>query len=232
MNTDNTKIDYSVSIAKGILGAIPFVGPLIAETVGSIIPRQRIDRINDFLLILENKIEETQRETAKIKFQNEKFIDILEDSMVQASRALSSERKEYIASIVSNGISDEEVEHIQKKLLLNILNELSDTEIIVLQGYGLPPGEDREYFEKHKEILLPPIVTMRTRDQNGIDDKTLYDAQRNHLVRMNLIVPKYKSLKKGETPEFDAATGTMKSQGYKVTSLGRLLLRNIGLKTW
>ena len=53
MNTENTKKDYAVSIGKGILGAIPIVGPLMAETVGSIIPNQRIDRINDFLLKLE-----------------------------------------------------------------------------------------------------------------------------------------------------------------------------------
>ncbi|SDP81695.1 hypothetical protein [Desulforhopalus singaporensis] len=232
MSTENTKTDYSVLIGKGILGAIPFVGPLIAETVGATIPNQRIDRINDFLLLLEQRIEETERENAKLKFQNEEFIDILEESMLQASRALSKERKEYIASIIANGIAEEKIEYNQKKLLLNILNELSDTEIIILQLYGLPPGEDREYFEKHKDILTPPPPSMRTREQSGINDRTLYDAQRNHLVRLNLTTPKYKKPKRGETPEFDPATGMMKSQGYKITSLGRLLLGNVGLKTW
>lgn len=232
MNTKNTKLDYSVTIGKAILGAIPFVGPLIAETVGSIIPNQRIDRINDFLQLLENRIEETEKDNARLKFQNEEFIDILEESMIQASKALSKERKEYIASIVSNGIGKDEVDHIQKKLLLNILNEISDTEIIILQLHGLPPGEDREYFEKHKDILMPPHVTLRTSDQSAIDDKTLFDAQKNHLARLDLIVLKYKQPKKGEIPEFDPATGMIKAQGYKITSLGRLLLRNIGLRTW
>lgn len=232
MNTDNTKIDYSIAIGKGILGAIPFVGPLIAEVIGSIIPNQRIDRIRDFLIILENKIEENEKENAKLKFQNEKFIDILEESMLQASKALSKERKEYIASIVSNGIGKDEVDHIQKKLLLNLLNELSDAEIIILQSYGLNGLEYREFYEKHKEILMPPHVSRRTGDQDGLENRTLFDAQKNHLARLNLIKAKYKHPKRGEIPEFDTNTGTVKAQGYEITSLGRLLLRNVGLKTW
>ncbi len=232
MTTESTKKDLSIAIGKGILGAIPFVGPLIAETVGATIPNQRIDRINDFLILLEEKIDEVHRETAKLKFQNEKFIDVLEDSMIQASRALTKERKEYIASLVANGIEEENIEHNQKKLLLNILSELSDTEIIILQSYGLPPSEDREFFEKHKDVLMPPHVTMRTSDENQINDKTLFDAQKNHLARLNLTTLNYKKSKKGELPEFDPNTGMIKAQGYKITSLGRLLLKNIGLRTW
>ncbi len=232
MVTENNKKDISIALGKGILGAIPFVGPLIAETIGATIPNQRIDRISDFLIFLERKIDEVHRETARLKFQNEEFIDIIEESMQQASRALSKERKEYIASLVTNGIEEENIKHNQKKLLLNILSELSDTEIIILQSYGLPPEEDREFFEKHKEVLMPPHVTLRTSDENQINNKILFDAQKNHLARLNLTTPKYKNVKRGELPEFDPNTGMMKAQGYNITSLGRLLLKNIGLRTW
>jgi len=226
------KKKYAVSIGKGILGAIPIVGPLIAETVGSIIPNQRIDRINDFLLKLEEKIKDIDQEQTKLRFKSEEFIDILEEGMLQAAKSLTKERKEYIASLVANGIKDEDIEHVQKKLILNLLNELNDAEIIILQSYGLPPGEEKEFFEQHKEILMPPPPALRNQDPSLIDDRTLFDAQKSHLARLNLITPTYKKTKKGELPEFDPKTGMIKAQGYKITPLGRLLLKNIDLRTW
>ena len=48
--------DLATIFGKGLVGAIPFVGPLAAEIVGSIIPNQRIDRIETFLKMLESKI--------------------------------------------------------------------------------------------------------------------------------------------------------------------------------
>ena len=41
----NTSIDIITSLAKGTVGAVPFVGSLVAEIVGNIIPNQRVDRI-------------------------------------------------------------------------------------------------------------------------------------------------------------------------------------------
>jgi len=232
MNIQNTKKDYAISIGKGIIGAIPVVGPLIAETVGSIIPNQRLDRINDFLIYLEKKISDIDKEQIELRFKNEEFIDILEDGMLQATKSLSKERKEYIASIVANGIKDEDIDRSKKKLLLNLLNELNDSEIIILQSYGLPPGNNREFHDKHKDILMQPHPTIGTKDQSLFDDRTLFDAQKSHLARLNLIVPNYKTLKKDKLPEFDPKTGMFKAQGYKVTSLGRMLLKSIGLQTW
>jgi hypothetical protein len=37
------KADVAAVIGKGLLGAIPFVGPLAAEIVGIIIPNQRLE---------------------------------------------------------------------------------------------------------------------------------------------------------------------------------------------
>lgn len=42
-------IDYVTAGAKAFLSAIPFVGSLLAEITGSIIPKQRVDRIADFV---------------------------------------------------------------------------------------------------------------------------------------------------------------------------------------
>ncbi len=231
MKTGSDKTDLSVSLSKGILGAIPVVGPLMAEVVGTLIPNQRLDRIEKFLKLLEEQVSELNKEQIESRFRDEKFIDLLEDGMLQASRAISDERQKYIASVIENGIKEEEFEYLQKKLILNVLNELNDVEIIVLQSYGIHPGERNEFFEKHRGLLTPPMATMGSPPE-VIDDKALFDAQKNHLVRLGLLKPRFKKPKRGELPEFDDKTGMIKAQGYDITLLGRLLLRNIGLKTW
>ena len=52
-------------LGKGLVGAIPFVGPLVAEIVGAVIPNQRIERIESLLKILESKI--TDEDKPKIE---------------------------------------------------------------------------------------------------------------------------------------------------------------------
>ena len=47
MSTKGT--DIAMILSKGLVGAIPFVGPLAAEIVGAIIPNQRIDRLESLL---------------------------------------------------------------------------------------------------------------------------------------------------------------------------------------
>ncbi len=54
METSN-RTDWLVTIAKGIAGSIPVVGPLSAELLGSFIPDQRMDRLERVLVVLEQK---------------------------------------------------------------------------------------------------------------------------------------------------------------------------------
>ena len=152
------KTDLAVSLGKGILGAIPIVGPLMAEIVGHVIPNQRLDRLERFLRILEMKVGDVEQGKLKERFAKEEFVDLLEDGMLHASRALSDERKSYIASIIEAGIKEDEFETIQKKLILNLLSELNDAEVITLQSYGIHPQNREEYFEKHRNILTSPMT--------------------------------------------------------------------------
>lgn len=151
--------------------------------------------------------------------------------MIYASRALTDERKEYIASIIEAGIKEDEFESIPKKLILNLLSEMNDAEVIMLQSYGIHPQNREEYFEKHRNVLTPLMAVLGSPPE-VIDDKAIYDAQKNHIERLGLLRFRFKKLRRGELPEFDDKTGMVKAQGYEITSLGRLLLRSIGLQTW
>jgi len=46
-------------------------------------------------------------------------------------------------------------------------------------------------------------------------------------VRLGLLKPRFKNVKKGSLPVFDEKTGMMKASGHSITRLGRMLLKYI-----
>lgn len=225
------KTDLGVALGKGIVGGIPIVGPLIAEIVGHVIPNQRIDRLEKFLRILDEKVKDVDSDRLRRRFDEEQFVDLLEDGMLHASRALTENRREYIASVIEGGIKDEELEAEKKKILLRLLSELNDTEVIMLQSYGVHPEHRDDFFERHQNVLIPPHPTMES-DNEEFEDQAIFDAQKVHLERLGLLRRRFKKTPKGKMPEFDNRTGMIKAQGYEITALGRLLLSSVGLETW
>ncbi len=226
MSTKGT--DIATIIGKGLLGAIPFVGPLAAEIVGAVIPNQRIDRIESLLKLLESKIQEEDRSKVKERIVSPESVDLIEDGFIQASRALSEERKEYIASLLKNSLTDDDLKHIEYKRLLSILGELNDLEVLILKSQTLHRGqpEHGEFWEAHEGALTPPLAHMGS-TQEEIDKHTIYQTHKQHLANLSLLKPRFKKPKGGEFPEFDDKTGMIKAQGYDITGLGRLLLRSI-----
>lgn len=221
INTSSNKTDLMVSALKGSLGAIPVVGSLAAEVIGTLIPNQRIDRINEYLHILGEKVASIEAAILEDKFHDEGFIDLFEDSLYQAARALTRERKENIASLVKNSITDEKAEYLRYKYLLSLLSELNDVEILLLQSYVR--HNDEEFHDKHEDVLWKPLIS------DDWDVRTIHENYKEHLVRLGLLRYRFKKPKKGEFPEFDEKTGAMKSQGHDITSLGRILLRHVDL---
>jgi hypothetical protein len=226
----DNNLDRAVSFAKGVLGAAPVVGSIMAEVVGTIIPNQRIDRITRFVEILDKKLDGISQDLIRLRVHDEYFIDLMEDGFILASRAITDDRKEHIATIIKNSITNEELSHLEEKRLLNILSELSDAEIIILQFYALIGQDQKDYLEKHRDIIQAPIVHMGS-SKEEINREAIYKTFKQNLVSLNLLTPGYVRPKKNELPEFDEKTGMMKANGYNVTTLGRLLLAYLDLKT-
>ncbi len=226
MNTQKT--DIAAIIGKGLIGTIPFVGPLAAEIIGAIIPNQRIDRIESLLRLLEAKIADEHKTEIQERITEPESVDLIEDGFMQASRALSEERKDYIASLLKNSLTDEALKHIEYKRLLLILGELNDLEVLLLKSHSMYQGnpEYNEFWEKHEEALTPPRAHLGS-SREEVDKYTVYKTHNVHLTSLGLLNPRFTKPKKGELPEFDEKTGIIKSSGYEITSLGRLLLRSI-----
>lgn len=218
------KVDITVTVTKGLAGAIPFAGSLIAEVIGVIIPNQRLDRVVKFIQILEEKISKLDQEQVKSRLSDPGFVDLFEDGLNQAMRALTDERKEYIASIVKNSLSDEQAEYVKYKKILSLLGELNEAEVIILSSYHHLINNNEEFYRKHKRVLGSPAVEMNS-SQDEIDQGIIHQSYRIHLLRLGLLRQHFKKPRKGELPEFDEKTGMMKADRFEITPLGSLLLR-------
>lgn len=230
METGKNKVDHLVSIGKGVLGPIPFIGPMLAEILTSVIPNQRIDRIEQFAIALADKVKDIEQVRLELEFAKPEFVDLLEDGMHQASRALSKERLEYIASLLKSSISDKQLEHIESKKLLSILNLLNDAEVILLRWYAYQEyGDIDPDFQERYANVLKIRSTDKSSSQREREKEAIHNSFRSHLEELSLLRPRYRTPGRGEVPEFDRNTGRIRAQGYQITTLGRMLLRHIDL---
>lgn len=220
--------DYIITGAKVLGAAVPF-GSVIAEIISCIIPDQRVDRIVKFLGRLDERVKPLEKAVQE-KLKTTGFTDLLEDGMFQAVRALTDERREYIINCLVNSLTPDELQHIHYKMLLDILSRLNDAEIITLKYYSMiaSPEEQREYWEKHRSIIFPPVVVSDTPPEVA-DKATIMGYQKEKLIQLGLLHPTFRKPSKGESPEFDLNTGMIKAYSYRVTQLGRLLIRVIGI---
>ncbi|MCY3724907.1 MAG: hypothetical protein OXG97_22040 [Candidatus Poribacteria bacterium] len=226
MDIDVKKKDVVASVLKGYLSGLPILGPMIAEMIDDLIPNQRIDRIASLLKALESKIDPKEQAKVEARMLEEKSIDLMEDGFLQAARALSEERIDYIASLLKNSLTDEELEHIAYKKLLSILAEINEVEVLILRSYSGSIAQQQEFRRKHQQIVTGPVVHLGS-SQEEVDKHAIHEVYRTNLARLDLLKIRFQRPRRGESPEFDEKTGMMKSSGYDITSLGRLLLRSI-----
>lgn len=221
--------DLLTSFSKSALSMVPIAGPFLSEIVGTIIPNQRIDRLIEYIKELNKRITKIQTERLEELSKNEEFVDLAEEGFIQASRATTSERRQYIASIIENGINDEAISFLQSKYLLKLLSELNDVEIIWLWSYVYPVKKsDVEFSEKHKNVLTP-ISSYSGVDKETRNSASIQDSYKEHLERLHLIESKILYDRKTGFPEFDKYAGKLKTSSRSLTYLGRLLLEQIGL---
>jgi hypothetical protein len=219
-------IDHTVTGLKGVLGAIPIVGSLVAEIVGAVIPNQRVDRLVDFTQKLSAKLDDQSRILLQNRIVEPEGVDILEEALWQSARALSEERRQRIASLVKNALSREEVNLIESKKLLLVLSQLNDLELLLLRSYAEPQGGASDFMRTHGEELKPVHAYLRA-PKALLDKHAIRKSMDDHLKMMGLISPFFWTARRGEPPEFDQDTGTLKPSHHHISLLGRLLLREI-----
>lgn len=232
ISLETNKEDMMSLFIKSIFGIVPFGSP-IGEAITAVIPHQKLERVIDFVQILNCKIKNAERKIEENELKTAEFTDLLEDALGQASRALSKERLEYIASLLKYSLTDEELEHLEKKKLLTLLNEINDAEIIWLKNYShrnrsYGSEEYKEFYETHKRILESAKIRFNNKDRQKIAEKVaIQNNYKENLIRLGLLKENFKPVSNNELPEFDGKTGKMKSSTIDSTILGRLFLKFI-----
>ena len=226
---ERNKTDLLTSAAKSVLGALPYGGPLLSELIGNLIPDQRIDRLAKYIIELERKLSDLSTERIRELLRDNECIDLFEEGFVQASRAITDERRTQIASVVRNGLDDESIAYSESKYVLKLLQELNEQEIIWLR-YHLHPmiGGDEEFRNNHKNVLERVYATIGS-DESVKEKAALQESYMEHLERLGLIHSEYRIDRDTGMPEFDTFTGRPSVSHHDITFLGRLMLKQIGL---
>ena len=168
-----------------MVGGIPVIGGLIVELLGNIIPRQRTDRIVDFLRILELRLEKIEQVRVQERLKSPETISLIEDAFLIAYRAQTEERRKQIAEIIVRGAFLEKKEVYEAKRMLSVLDQLTDPEIIVLQAYAYR-FTNRPFFGLHRQLLFeePPVITDPVRKR---DSYSIRQSYHDHLELLGLI---------------------------------------------
>ena len=226
---DERPADYFATALRAVTGSVPLVGPLFSELAGVVVPNQRIERIAKFAEELDRRLRVLEAvDGITDLLGNEHFADLLEEGIRQAARSLSDDRRQYIAALVVNGLTTQDIEYSESRHLLRMLNELSDVEIVWLRFYL---DGTWEFSERHENVLAPPQASLAS-SRNELDKaarKTaLQDSYKEHLCRLGLVERRYRVDMRSRQPKFDE-DGVQEVVGYSITPLGHLLLRQIGL---
>ncbi|WP_201617840.1 hypothetical protein [Psychrobacter urativorans] len=189
--------DRLVSVAKAVAGTLPYIGALVSELLDNVVPNLRFERIVVFLQALDLKVSQIddKLEYFKVNLASEEGIDLLEEGMLQASRSISRERKERLASILGKSLGEETLKYEESKKILNIFRELTDPEVIWLIYYSLEPilgqGPHYDLAQQYPEILHPiskAFTGLNEQLENEqLEKAALQDSYTDTLLRLGLI---------------------------------------------
>jgi len=209
---DTNARDRLVSVAKGVAGALPFVGSMVGEVLDTIVPNLRFERVVSYLKTIDEEVGHLSERLANFEknIKCEEGLDIFEEGILQATRAVSDQRKQRLARLVTHSLTADELKYEECRKVLNLYSELTDPEIVWLIYYSLNPtvghGPHTEWLNKHPEILSPSRVHMGS-SQEERDHAAIQESYKSTLSRLDLI----------------SNEGTI----ARLTQLGRLVVRYI-----
>lgn len=207
----STVPDYTASMVRVLSGVAGPAGTLLAELVTVGIARQRQERLTEYLQSLAERTSQLEGDVESLRgrLHDPERVELFEVGALAAARASSADRRTYIAELVARGLTRDERSADEAKKLLNVLNDLTDAEVITLMHWA-GSGGDGELYEKHEDILRPPRRVAGA-PQGEQDRAALQEGYLRNLQRLGLM---------------DDGTP---AGSRSVTDFGRMLLRYVGV---
>lgn len=242
--------DHAERVLRAITSAVdvvaPGVGSIFGELIGTVIPNRRSQRFEEFLTRLARRINTTdQRLDALIERLGAEQIALFEDGARGAVRATSSERIDRIARLVARGLTADEIEAERSRVLVDLLERLTEADLRYLDGFIYRQGRDPRGSPEPKggldygpafEALSAPEqwkIALEVRARVA-ETKAIEEYRVAKLIGLNLLIQPIE-LTPGR-PLLGGGVGLpqMTKDHIKLTPLGRLILDRAGLgqATW
>lgn len=224
-NLGPTKEDFIASASRALAGLVPG-GSFLAELITYTIPNQRIDRFAEVLTILLQDFEDI-KEDIKDRLNNPENRDLFEEAGIQSGRAVTHDRKLYIANMLKNGLRNTGNTYVEKKKLFSLLENLNELEIIYLKLISFESILER-YEQHYDDRYKMAIMDVKSRKETfcqkhselfqnrfGKNGGTFYSSYMLSLEKNGLIERDEEITMLGNIPK------------YRITVLGELFLQYI-----
>jgi len=132
--TGNRLPDRVAASLRAAVSAIPFAGGALSEIISEVIPNQRMDRIERFLIFLSEEME-AMRATNQYPRSEGPQLELLETGLRSAAATSATEKQNYLAKCVAKGLTKSDSEAIRAQRIARIISELDPEEIVVLLSY-------------------------------------------------------------------------------------------------
>jgi hypothetical protein len=192
--------DRTAAVIRSVISNIPFVGAALAEIITELVPNQRIERVEKYLVYLGEEI--AARRIDETAMKTPANIDLIEDGAYQAVRALTDERKRFLARAVAQGIQAEEKDKLNEKRVLALIRDLDDGDLLLLNAFASNAEEKPKKFAN-----LRPEPAMVGSPSEVREAEELYKASIGRLERLSLIRKHVQIDYDSKLPEFDEFTG-------------------------
>ena len=220
---ENNGGDTFVSILSVTVSCIPFVGSFASEIVQSVIPNQRQDRIVKFVENIDSELKmmKIDFQELKEKFSNQKYGNFTYNCIRVVTNEVYEEKINYYKNLLIQTLTNDEKTLIHNERVLKILEQLDYYEILYLKFYSdcnvVGTKTMNDVTDKLGFRFLQPTYTMSMSDQE-FDEETMKQITLNNLCNSGLLDREIRW----------SSNGKHQHISYKITNLGKLILKKIG----
>jgi hypothetical protein len=198
---------------------VPGIGQALQEVVTALVPNQRTERFEKYLLYLSLELDALKISLEALK--KPENIDLIEDGAYQAVRALTDERKQYLARAVAKGIASEDQSKLKEKRILGLLSQLDDEQLMILAAYG------SHFVSASVSKIAPPLATHGSPTEVK-EKRWFFDWCVHELVRLDLLTERITTDPNTNMPRRYDFSGKPESS-TAITWLGKAVLAAVDL---
>lgn len=135
-NTGSPGKEYGLGVLKGIIGAIPYVGPLFNEILFDARSRVMQRRLEQFVGELSQEVAQLKEEKIDHSYlQSDEFSDLLGDVAHKVAKTQDTRKFQYFRNVLLRGLQGQRTPDFGE-LYLSLLHEITVDELGVFSEYA------------------------------------------------------------------------------------------------